>query len=183
MGLPVTELIAPGDLYMKNRGAGVPPDKWVWVDTTSLADGNLVTGGATDPLSAAELLRGAHHVEPEGTSTLHGVPVRHYSGVANIRTAAKASGGEARRQLAAAADGFTDDDVPFDAYFDGRGRLRRVEYRFSVAGGGGTVASTTSLSGFGTPVRVVLPEQGEIYTGEIASPGSAAGRETVPRAG
>lgn len=55
---PVTELLTPGALYMKNRGEGVPADKWVRVDTTRLPDGNLVTGGATDPLVAVELLRG-----------------------------------------------------------------------------------------------------------------------------
>lgn len=175
MGRPVTELIAPGDLYMKNRGAGVPPDKWVWVDTTSLADGNLVTGGATDPLSAAELLRGAHHVAHEGTTVQHGVPVRHYSGVANIHAAAKAATGEARKQLSAAAAGFAAADVPFDAYFDDQGRLRKVAYQFSVADGGGTVVSTTSLSDFGAPVAVSLPEQQDIYTGAIAPPGAGAG--------
>ena len=176
MGRPVTELIAPGDLYMKNRGAGVPRDKWVWVDTTSLADGNLVTGGATDPLSAAELLRGAHHVAYEGRSELHGVPVRHYSGAADIRAAAGAATGEAHKQLAAAATGFTDDDVPFDSWFDDQGRLRKVGYTFSVAHGGGTVVSTTSLSGFGTPVTVRLPEKEDIYTGAIARPGAGGAR-------
>ncbi|GAA3095843.1 hypothetical protein GCM10020254_46370 [Streptomyces goshikiensis] len=59
---PITELLVPGALYMKNRGAGVPDDKWVRVDTATLGDGNLVTGGATDPLAAAELLRGAQEV-------------------------------------------------------------------------------------------------------------------------
>jgi hypothetical protein len=101
--------------------------------------------------------------------------VRHYSGVADIRAAARAATGEARRQLAAAAAGFTDDDVPFDAWFDDQGRLRRVVYRFSVAHGGGTVVSTTSLSDFGTPVTVTLPEQEDIYTGAIAPPGAGAG--------
>ncbi|MEV5463402.1 hypothetical protein AB0L17_35435, partial [Streptomyces cellulosae] len=38
---PITELLAPGALFMKNRGAGVPPDKWVRVDTRTLSDGNL----------------------------------------------------------------------------------------------------------------------------------------------
>ena len=55
---PITELLAPGALFMKNRGAGVPADKWVRVDTATLSDGNLVTGGATDPFAAAEVLRG-----------------------------------------------------------------------------------------------------------------------------
>ncbi|MDX2709893.1 hypothetical protein PV350_44965, partial [Streptomyces sp. PA03-6a] len=66
---PVTELLTPGALYMKNRGEGVPADKWVRVDTTRLPDGNLVTGGATDPLVAVELLRGAREVRQTGTGT------------------------------------------------------------------------------------------------------------------
>lgn len=33
---PITELLTPGALYMKNRGAGVPADKWVRVDITTL---------------------------------------------------------------------------------------------------------------------------------------------------
>ncbi len=65
--------------------------------------------------------------------------------------------------------------MPFEAWFDGQGRLRRVIYRFSVAHGGGAVVSTTSLSDFGTPVRVALPEREDIYTGAIAEPGSGAG--------
>ncbi|NEE33978.1 hypothetical protein G3M53_52150, partial [Streptomyces sp. SID7982] len=63
---PITELLAPGALYMKNRGAGVPDDKWVRIDTTGLKDGNLVTGGVTDPMAAAELLRGAADVTYAG---------------------------------------------------------------------------------------------------------------------
>lgn len=69
---PITELLAPGALYMKNRGAGVPADKWVRVDTASLADGNLVTGGATDPMAAAELLRGAQDVTYVGRPSSRG---------------------------------------------------------------------------------------------------------------
>ncbi len=63
---PITELLTPGALYMKNRGAGVPDGKWVRIDTTALKDGNLVTGGVTDPMAAAELLRGASDVTYAG---------------------------------------------------------------------------------------------------------------------
>lgn len=44
---PITELLTPGALYMKNRGAGVPADKWVRVDTTGLD----ATGGLLDDTS------------------------------------------------------------------------------------------------------------------------------------
>ncbi|MER5964849.1 hypothetical protein [Streptomyces sp. NPDC002057] len=166
---PITELLTPGALYMKNRGAGVPADKWVRVDTTTLDDGNLVTGGATDPAAAAELLRGARQVTYLGQVDLAGVKVGHYRGVADIARAARVASPQLRGALAAAAKGFTDDSVPFDAYLDGEGRLRKVRHQFSFSNQGRTVAvaSTTLLYGFGVRVEVTLPDRRDIYTGRI----------------
>ncbi|MGW2301947.1 hypothetical protein [Streptomyces sp. NPDC001809] len=166
---PITELLTPGALYMKNRGAGVPADKWVRVDTTTLDDGNLVTGGATDPAAAAELLRGARQVVYLGETELAGVKVGHYRGVADIAHAARIAAPQLRGALAAAAKGFTTDTVPFDAYLDGEGRLRKVRHQFSFSNQGRTVAvaSTTLLYGFGVPVTVTLPDRRDIYAGKI----------------
>ncbi|MEU7697651.1 hypothetical protein [Streptomyces sp. NPDC039028] len=166
---PITELLTPGALYMKNRGAGVPADKWVRVDTTTLDDGNLVTGGATDPAAAAELLRGARQVVYLGETELAGVKVGHYRGVADIAHAARVAVPQLRGALAAAAKGFTTDAVPFDAYLDGEGRLRKVRHQFSFSNQGRTVAvaSTTLLYGFGIPVTVTLPDRRDIYAGKI----------------
>ncbi|MFF2653823.1 hypothetical protein [Streptomyces sp. NPDC058045] len=173
---PITELLAPGALFMKNRGAGVPADKWVRVDTGSLTDGNLVTGGATDPLAAAQILAGAGSVRYVGAGELAGAPVRHYRGVADLARAARAvgSGGSGGAALAAAAKGFSKAEVPFDVYLDGAGRLRKVRHRFSFAARGAgrpvAVTSTTLLYGFGVPVEVRLPTGDDIYTGRIAEP-------------
>ncbi|MYW32796.1 hypothetical protein [Streptomyces sp. SID2119] len=172
---PITELLAPGALYMKHRGAGVPDDKWVRIDTTALEDGNLVTGGVTDPMAAAELLRGAADVTYEGKSELAGVTVHHYRGVADLNRAARAASPQSRGALSAAAKGFSKDAVPFDAYLDEEGRLRKVRHRFSFASEGRegqeaaevTVVSTLLLYGFGAPVTVKLPDEDDIYTGEI----------------
>ncbi|PRH79175.1 hypothetical protein C6N75_11010 [Streptomyces solincola] len=166
---PITELLAPGALYMKNRGAGVPADKWVRVDTAGLSDGNLVTGGATDPGAAAELLRGARSVRHVGEEELAGVPVTHYQGVADLGHAARAASPGLRAVLAAAAKGFTEDSVPFDVYLDREGRLRKVRHQFSFVNEGRTVAvaSTTLLYEFGAPVTVVLPPARDIYTGKV----------------
>ncbi|AXK35425.1 hypothetical protein DVA86_25010 [Streptomyces armeniacus] len=182
-GKPITQLITPGALYMKNRGAGVPADKWVRVDTTTLPDGNLVTSGATDPLTAAELLRGARELSYVGTERMDGAVVRHYSGVTDLGAAARAATGAAREQLAAAARGFAEDTVSFDAFLDGQARLRKVQHRFTFGaagdgnGGGGsghgsdtTVTSTTGMFGFGAPVDVAMPAPEDIYTGKIAAP-------------
>ncbi|GHA62905.1 hypothetical protein ACIQRS_09685 [Streptomyces termitum] len=166
---PITELLVPGALYMKNRGAGVPADKWVRVDTTTLDDGNLVTGGATDPGAAVELLRGARDVRFVGETELAGVKVAHYRGVAVIGDAARAASPQLRGPLTAAAKGFTTDEVPFDAYLDGSGRLRKVRHLFSFSNQGRAVAvsSTTLLYGFGVPVEVELPDGRDIYAGRI----------------
>ncbi|MGW0367110.1 hypothetical protein [Streptomyces sp. NPDC002990] len=166
---PITELLAPGALYMKNRGAGVPADKWVRIDTTALADGNLVTGGATDPLAAAELLRGAQEVTYVGETEVAGTKVRHYRGTTDIGRAARSASPEGKGALEAAAKGFSTDTVPFDAYLDEEGRLRKVRHRFTYVNNGVIdVSSTTLLYGFGSPVTVVLPPSGDIYAGKIA---------------
>lgn len=169
---PITELLAPGALFMKNRGAGVPADKWVRVDTAALSDGNLVTGGATDPYAAAELLLGTRTATCLGRTEFAGVEVRHYRGTADLATAAKGASGGVRASLAAAAKGFATAVVPFDAYLDDQGRIRKIRYRFGFVNGREkstvAVASTTLLYDFGAPVDVRLPASKDIYAGKIA---------------
>ncbi|WP_328318308.1 hypothetical protein [Streptomyces sp. NBC_00388] len=166
---PITELLTPAAVYMKNRGARVPAGQWVRIEPAKLSDGNLVTNGATDPLVAAELLCGARGVAYAGTEELAGTRVRHYKGTADLSVAARNAAPQARAVLAAAAKGFAGPDVPFDAYFDARGRLRKVRETFSFSNQGHTVqvASTTLLYGFGTPVAVTLPPAGDIYAGDV----------------
>ncbi|MFE1752116.1 hypothetical protein [Streptomyces anandii] len=169
---PITELLAPGALYMKNRGAGVPADKWVRVDTATLSDGNLVTGGATDPFAAAEVLRGTRTAAYVGRTEVAGAAVRHYRGTADLALAARGASPAAAAALAAAAKGFATTEVPFDVYLDDQGRIRKLRQRFSFVGGQhkGTVAvfSTTLLYAFGTPVSVPLPHPKDIYAGRVA---------------
>ncbi|MFE3036118.1 hypothetical protein ACFXKY_31260 [Streptomyces canus] len=169
---PITELLAPGALFMKNRGAGVPADKWVRVDTTTLSDGNLVTGGATDPFAAAEVLRGTRTATYVGRTELAGTEVRHYRGTADLADAAKDAAGANRGVLAAAAKGFATAAVPFDVYLDDQGRIRKIRHSFSFVNGQrhGTVAvaSTTLLFDFGVATDVRLPADRDIYAGKIA---------------
>ncbi|MET9456416.1 hypothetical protein ABZY05_15230 [Streptomyces canus] len=169
---PITELLAPGALFMKNRGAGVPADKWVRVDTATLSDGNLVTGGATDPFAAAEVLRGTRTATYVGTTELAGTEVRHYRGTADLAAAAKDASGANKGVLAAAAKGFATAAVPFDVYLDDQGRIRKIRHRFSFVNGQQqatvAVASTTLLYDFGIATDVRLPAARDIYAGEIA---------------
>jgi hypothetical protein len=185
---PITELLTPGALFMKNRGAGVPDDKWVRVATATLSDGNLVTGGATDPFAAAEVLRGTRTATYVGRTEVAGAGVRHYRGTADLARAARAASDDNRKALAAAADGFATAEVPFDVYLDEEGRIRKLRHRFSFANrqGDGIVAvsSTTLLYDFGTAVRVRLPEEDDIYAGKIAEePGEEPGGTGVGAGG
>ncbi|WP_338698040.1 hypothetical protein V2W30_18710 [Streptomyces sp. Q6] len=167
---PITELLAPGALFMKNRGSGVPDDKWVRVDTASLTDGNLVTGGATDPLAAAELLRGARQVTYAGESEIEGTTTRHYRGSIDLTAAARAASRGNEGALAAAAKGFGKEPVLFDVYLDEDGLIRKVRHRFGFANGPQKkeVASTTLLYGFGKTVQVRLPDKKDIFSGRVA---------------
>ncbi|MEU9730934.1 hypothetical protein [Streptomyces sp. NPDC048002] len=169
---PITELLSPGALFMKNRGAGVPADKWVRVETATMPDGNLVTGGATDPSAAAEVLLGARSVEYVGEERVGGAGVTHYRGTADLRRAAEHASEGSRDALAAAAKGFATALVPFDVYLDDEGRIRKIRHRFSFVNGQQegpvAVASTTLLFDFGVPVDVRLPEREDIYAGRIA---------------
>jgi hypothetical protein len=157
---------------MKNRGAGVPADKWVRVDTGTLSDGNLVTGGATDPFLAAEVLRGTRTARFVGRTEVAGTAVRHYRGTADLREAAREASEANRGPLGAAAEGFATAEVPFDVYLDEQGRIRKVRHRFSFVNGRQdepvAVASTTLLYGFGVPAEVRVPEGDDIYAGRIA---------------
>ncbi|MFF9487200.1 hypothetical protein [Streptomyces sp. NPDC014676] len=170
---PITELLAPGALFMKNRGAGVPADKWVRVDTGTLSDGNLVTGGATDPFAAAEVLRGTRSATFVERTEVAGAKVRHYRGTADLRHASRDASGANREALGAAAKGFATARVPFDVYLDDEGRIRKLRHRFSFVNGRQdepvAVASTTLLYDFGAPADVRLPGGEDIYAGRIAA--------------
>lgn len=181
---PITELVVPGALYMRNRGPQVPEGKWVRVSTGRLADGNLVTGGATDPITAAELLRGARDVELVGTETLDGVRVRHFRGAADMAEAAERATEASSKALRAATRSFTETSVPFDVYLDERGRLRKVRQEFTFRSASAAkgerarvrVVSTTELFDFGTEkVDVTVPEGADIYDGKIVSPAAPDG--------
>lgn len=150
----------------------MPVDKWVRVDTATLIDGNLVTGGATDPFAAAEVLRGTRTATYVGRTEVAGTAVRHYRGTADLGQAARDASAGNKGPLAAAAKGFATARVPFDVYLDDEGRIRKVRHRFSFVNGQreGTVAvaSTTLLYDFGVLADVRLPAAGDIYAGRIA---------------
>lgn len=169
---PLTEVVLPGTVYLLNSGAkNVPTGKWVKLDVRQLADGNLVSTGATDPASAAGALRGVQKADLVGTETMDGVPVKHYRGTLDLAKAADATGGHGADGLRLAAQTFTVKEIPYDAWLDEQGRLHRVVEVFSFSGVAGSkdpkdqvrVVSTVSLSAFGKPVEAAEPAAGDVY--------------------
>ncbi len=165
-------MVLPGLVYLQNSGAKVPAGKWVKLDVRQLPDGNLVSGGATDPAGAAGALRGAQKAELVGVETVGGLTLKHFRGTLDLAKAADATGGRGADGLRMAAQTFTVKDVPYDAWLDGQGRLHKVVEVFSFAGVAGSkdvkdlvkVTSTTSLSDFGAPVEATEPAAGDIYS-------------------
>ncbi|MEV7188994.1 hypothetical protein [Kitasatospora sp. NPDC093102] len=167
----IVEVVLPGTVYLQNSGAKVPEGKWVKLDVRQLPDGNLVSSGATDPASAAGALRGAQKAEAVGTETVDGVALHHYRGTLDLAKAAEATGGRGGDGLRMGAQTFTVKEVPYDAWLDDQGRLRKVVEVFTFAGVAGSkepkdqvkVTSTTSLRDFGKPVEAAEPSASDIY--------------------
>ncbi|MFB7476456.1 hypothetical protein [Kitasatospora sp. NPDC056184] len=167
----IVEVLLPGTVYLQNSGAKVPEGKWVKLDVRQLPDGNLVSGGATDPSSAAGALRGAQKAELVGAETLDGVALKHYRGTLDLAKAADATGGRGGDGLRMGAQTFTVKEVPYDVWLDDQGRLHKVVEVFTFAGVAGSkeakdqvkVVSTTTLSDFGAPVEAAEPPAADIF--------------------
>ncbi|QMU79646.1 hypothetical protein GXW83_32015 [Streptacidiphilus sp. PB12-B1b] len=170
----LTEVFAPGVVYMQNSGAKVPAGKWIEVNLQELADGNLVSSGATDPASAANALRGAQTAVAAGTQTVDGVVLKHYTGTLDLAQAAAETGGGAGTGLTLAARTFTVKKVPYQLWLDQRGQIRKIVETFTFSKVPGSTAakdqevvvSTSEFSDYGTPVTISLPPSADIYGGQ-----------------
>lgn len=182
---PLQEILTPEALYMKNGSPGIPKDKWVRLAIDGLADGNLVSGGATDPGTSFEILRGVNDdVVLVGTEKMGADTVRHYRGTLDIRKAHDLTAPEVRGPLAAALKTFDGAPIPFDAYLDDAGRLRRVDESFAFVMGPeegkaaaptAKVLSSAELYDFGVVVDVKPPEAKDLYVAPTP-PGTPAKR-------
>ncbi|MYW06453.1 hypothetical protein [Streptomyces sp. SID3343] len=184
---PLQEILTPDALYMKNAAPGIPKDKWIKLSIAGLGDGNLVSGGGTDPGTSFEILRGVNDdVVLVGTEKLGNDTVRHYKGTLDIRKAHDLTPPEVRGPLAAALKTFDKAPIPFDAYLDETGRLRKVEEQFAFLMGpsdGAKPAPTTKvvsgaeLYDFGVRVDVTVPAEKDIYVPPAPStpPAKASG--------
>jgi hypothetical protein len=165
---PLEEVITPTMLYMRRVGV---ESKWRFVDGSKLPDGDVISAGYTSPVIDLALLRGASEgaVHYVGQDTVRGTAVAHYTGTLDLTSSAAESADPIRSALLNASRSFTQKTVPFDAYLDAQGKVRRVVARFAFPAqtpshGEVQVAATTDLYDLDTPVTVTTPPAGELVS-------------------
>lgn len=172
---PLDEIITPSTLYLRLSGAG---SKWKMVDATKLPDGDLISAGYTSPVFDFALLRGVnddavHYVGPE---TVRDTKVTHYTGTLDLTASANEAQNPIKDELLAASRSFSNKSVPFDAYVDGAGEVRRVVAHFAFPAqapqkGEVEIAATTDLFDLDQPVTVATPSAMDLA---VSSPSASA---------
>jgi hypothetical protein len=165
---PLEEVVTPSTLYMRQAGREA---KWRWVDAAQLPDGDIISAGYTSPIIDFALLRGVtegavHYV---GKDTVRGTAVTHYTGTLDLDSSAAESADPIRADLLAASRSFTQKTIPFDAYLDAQGRVRRVVAHFTFpaeapARGEVQIAATTDLYDLDVPVTVATPQAADLVS-------------------
>lgn len=157
------EIVTPTTLYMRPTGS---TGKWVRVDSSRLADGDLISAGYTSPILAFAMLYGAGasggSVAYVGQDRVYDVPVAHYSGTLDLAAAAKAAPAPENAALVAASASFSKKSVPFDVFLDAQGRVLRFVAHLQYAApapekGNVTIVSSTDLYDLGKKVAVTAP--------------------------
>ena len=171
---PLDEIVTPSTLYLRVAGTNA---KWKLVDATRLPDGDLISAGYTSPVFDFALLRGVggeavHYV---GQDTVRSTAVAHYTGTLDLTASADQAQNPIKEELLAASHSFSDKTVPFDAYLDGQGKLRRVVAHFTFPAeapqkGQVQIAATTDLFDLDQPVTVATPAAKDL----AAAPPSAS---------
>ena len=120
-------------------------------------------GSSTDPTAGLQALMGiSNDVKRLGTVTVRGAKTTHYRGTYDLKAAVAKVGGIAKRVLESTLASGAPTIVPFDAYIDDSGRLRKLDQTFNMTspklpGQKVHVQSTLELYDFGVKVSVQKP--------------------------
>lgn len=166
-GQPLTleERTIGGVLYLKAPPLG---DNYYALKTDALLGTSL--GQGTDPTLGLKLLKGASgDVTRVGQEQVRGEQTTHYKGTYQLRKAVAALGGDFAKAFTAQLAANGDTLIPFDAYIDKQGRLRKLVQVSTVTRQGQSVTSTstTELYDFGAPVDVQAPPADKVKDGSM----------------
>jgi hypothetical protein len=165
----VEQIVTPTVVYLRNSGQPGQAN-WAQIDIARLAESGSGGGsvGGTNPATSFQMLRGVSgHVTVLGKKSLNGASVTHYRGTLDLRKAVDASPASDRQAMEAALRMFGDPLVPFDAYLDDAGRLRKLEEVFQIRSKkkpeeNVKVLSSMELYDFGVPVAVQVPDARDV---------------------
>jgi hypothetical protein len=162
LGGTLREVLTGKTLYLQIPTLG---SKYYVLDLDEITGGTGTFSqlGNIDPTTALETLRGAAaDVTKVGDATVRGARTTHYKGTLDLAKAAEKAPAALRARLRRQLQTLT--SVPFDAYIDDEGRLRKMTNHI-VLGSTGTVDSTVEMYDFGVPVAVRVPSKAQTTDG------------------
>jgi hypothetical protein len=182
---PIEVLVDGTVMYMHFAAFGAmtgSSKEWIKLDLAAAnEDASALLGGGggafgSDPTSFLQFLEGAGKVTKVGEEDVRGVHTTHFSGSYTLEDALAALPADQRDKARRAFDGFGVSDeaktqpIPFEAWVDDEGLVRRIETSFdpSTLGSSATrspVGKTTmriEFFDFGAPVDLELPSDDEV---------------------
>ena len=139
---------------------------WYAAKTADLAGTSF--GSQADPTQGLEYLNGVGgDVKEVGKETVRGDETTHYTGSIDVEKLLSVLKGKAHDTAEKAFSTSDVTNVPFDAYVDKEGRVRKVVEKITLKVQGQTATSTTTAEyyDFGTKVDVVAPPAAEVHDG------------------
>jgi hypothetical protein len=183
LGGSMDMIVDGGTIYLRSPMFSDVGTDWVSFDAEALGAasgsslGELGTG-SMDPSAYAALFAGAVHVAERGTEEVGGVTTTHYVGTIDLAKAiggideviGKDAGRDLVKQLREAMDqlgGMGLDRIPFEAWIDGAGLLRRERITMDLGSmipgaGDASMDMTADFSRYGEPVHIEIPEKSEV---------------------
>ncbi len=133
------------------------------------------------PISAVDALRGAHDAKEVATETVRGASTTHYRGRLDLTAALRKVEGGAAKSLSRLIALMRDDEVPYDVWLDGDGRVRRTTFSVTTEADDSadntksTTTVTTELYDFGSKVDVTIPPPDQVADGNAFLKAIASG--------
>ena len=182
LGGSMDMIVDGGTVYLRSPMFSDVGTDWVSFDAEALgAAGSPLGGlgtGTVDPSAYAALFAGAVHVAERGTEEIGGVSTTHYVGTIDLAKAidgigdviGKDAGRDLVKQLREAMDqlgGTGLDRIPFEAWVDGAGRLRRERITMDLGSmipgaGDASMDMTADFSRYGEPIHIDIPAKSEV---------------------
>jgi len=117
------------------------------------------------PLQALQILNGADgDIDIVGDDDIDGVAVTHYQVTVDLQAALDSLDGADRAALQAAIDRLGSDSLVVDVWIDDEGVVRRLSADIDL--GDRTVTMTLDYSDFGSPVRIRVPRERAVVSGD-----------------